>query len=144
MLYVKPSHNPEKNINYLNPSIITYYVRLNIIGLANRQHILFVGILLELSIQEYPQLGYTKLLVRLVIYPSLSLQRVFDSFAKRDHFINFLSEVRCSMIGYLQVQYRIWHSDDRTTFTIKTLISFEYLCSYNLIPIQHTYILTNT
>lgn len=45
------------------------------------------------------------------------------------------------MIGYSQVHFAVWHLDSRTTFAIKTLISFEYM--YSLIPIQRTYILMN-
>lgn len=47
------------------------------------------------------------------------------------------------MIKYLQVTFKVRHSDDRTTFTIMTLISFEYVCPYSLIQVWWTYILTN-
>lgn len=47
------------------------------------------------------------------------------------------------MIKYLQVTFKVRHSDDRTTFTITTLISFEYVCPYNQIQVWRTYILTN-
>lgn len=91
----------------------------------------------ELIVQEYIQFGGTTVpLVQLIIHPSLSQQRDFDSFAKKGHFI---SKVRCSMIGYSQVHLRVQHSDGRTTFTIKTLIYFGYLCHYNLILILCTY-----
>ena len=48
------------------------------------------------------------------------------------------------MIGYSQVSFRVRHSDGRTTFTIKTYISFEYLCPYSLVPIRRAYTLTNS
>lgn len=47
------------------------------------------------------------------------------------------------MISYSKVHFVIRHSDSQTTFTIKMLISFEYLCRYSLIPIWHTYIFKN-
>ena len=40
------------------------------------------------------------------------------------------------MIGYSQVNFLVRHSDGRTTFTIKTYISFEYLCPYSLVPVR--------
>lgn len=45
---------------------------------------------------------------------SLSRQRVFDSFAERDHFISFFGEVKRSMINYSQVSFRVRHVDSRT------------------------------
>ena len=48
------------------------------------------------------------------------------------------------MIGYSQVGFRVWHFDDRTTFTVKTYIRFEYLCPYTSVSIRREFTLTNT
>ena len=53
------------------------------------------------------------------------------------------SEEKCSMIGYFKVHFAVWHSNNQTTLTIKTPISFEYMYPYIRIPIWHTYILKN-
>ena len=47
------------------------------------------------------------------------------------------------MIGFSQVSFRVRHTDARTTFTIKTYITFEYLCPYSLVLIRRAYTLTN-
>ena len=86
----------------------------------------------------------------------VSAQKGFRILVGRGHLVSPLGVIRCyelrysvywmpsdSMIGYSQVSFRVRHSDGRTMFTIKTYITFEYLCLYSLVSIRRAYTLTN-
>ena len=85
----------------------------------------------------------------------VSVEKGFRVLIDMGHLISLLGEVRCYelpssahqtpswfMIGYLQVSFKVWHSDGRTTFTVKTYICFEYLCPYTLVSIRRAYTFT--
>ena len=86
----------------------------------------------------------------------VSAEKGFRILIGRGHLISPLGDVRCYelrhsvyqtpsdfMIGYSQMSFRVRHSDGRTTFTIKTYITVEYLCPYSLVSIRRAYTLTN-
>ena len=111
----------------------------------------------ESADREAPSVWINSTASRSTDYLSKSRSRkVFEPLLAEVTLLSFLGIVRCYelhcsaywppsgfMIGYSQVSFRVRHSDGRTTFTIKTYITFEYLCPYTLVSIRRAYTLTN-